>query len=129
MASPKQFPLQHFVVNTSIIIPDVVSDNSVGEILRKSCNSSDSPSREVKIALCAILRDLRAPKRILFAFCVHSRNSSAPCLNCYKVILSIVAVPPVWSQSVFTRSFRDKPETVCAKSLFLQFLRICYCEP
>ena len=54
-------------------------------------NSSDSPSREVKIALCAILRDLRAPKRILFAFCVHSRNSSAPCLNCY--ILPSVPIP------------------------------------
>ena len=70
--------------------------------LQGCCNSSDSPSREVKIApyaicalcnlrpmqfaLCAILRDLRAPKRILFAFCVHSRNSSAPCLNCYKML-------------------------------------------
>ena len=44
-----------------------------------------APSREVKIALYAILRDLRAPKRILFTFCVHSRNSSAPCLNCYNM--------------------------------------------
>ena len=54
-------------------------------------NSSDSPSREVKIALCAILRDLRAPKRILFAFCVHSRDSSAPCLNSYGICISAEA--------------------------------------
>ena len=53
----------------------------------RCCNSSDSLSREVKIALYAILRDLWAPKRIFFAFCVHSRNSSAPCRNSYEVLL------------------------------------------
>ena len=30
--------------------------------------------------------DMRAPKRILFAFCVHSRNGSVSCLNCYELL-------------------------------------------
>ena len=45
-------------------------------VLRIDCNSSDSPCREVKIALqrrraaLQLLRDLCAPKCVLFAFCV-----------------------------------------------------------
>ncbi len=30
-----------------------------------------------------IMRDMRAPKRILSAFCVHFHNGSVPCLNCH----------------------------------------------
>ncbi len=40
----------------------------------------------------------------------------------------VVTVHSILPRGVFTCSLRDKPETACAKSLFLRFLRVCCCE-
>jgi hypothetical protein len=61
---------------------------------------SASPAKS-KLRSYAILRDMRAPKRILPAFCVHSRNGSAPCLNCY----SNTSVDVNFRMTIFLQSY------------------------
>ncbi len=61
-------------------------------------NSSDTPAAKSKLRSYAILRDFLAPKRISFAFCVHPRNSSVPCLNCY-------CLPTFYDSGIISCSF------------------------